>query len=378
MRYAVFFVLLIQVCVGQTPPSGWSSRQHGTTLEMSPPDLPANRMFLYALYPPEARTQSTQSWLRDKAEKDISTLGKQVRPLQYNHTGPIQNVTGAIMNQGRAQVVAYMATEQAGQRHWARIITDADAKFFKPYLSEAIKHFTAVSKVSHSSAASKNKPEKRSRAKRPETPLTAPGKGLTPAQIQGIYMHLETGFGVGGFVTQNYEAYLFLRDGTVYEYPDVPPYDLDVPASRQTEPKRWGRWKKQGSKIVIQESDGKTSDWDHWHVAVAAKPGEKLSGSFKSISGGGNVAFGGSSVVVSMKRITFLPTGQFRLASTGGGSDANVSAYSNKDLAGTYQLDQHVITLKFNNGQVERRFFYFYPDSRDTFGMGGSVFVPAD
>lgn len=378
MRYLLFFFLLVRVGMCQTPPSGWSSRQQGTTLEMSPPNLPTNRVFLYSLYPPEASTKSTQSWLKNKAETNLPTLGKQVRPLQYNHTGPIQNFTGAIMNQGKAQVVAYIGAEQAGQLHWARIITDADPKFFKPYLTEAIKHFTMVSNVSTNTTASKNKPEKRARFKRPETPLTAPGKGLTAAQIQGIYMHLETGFGVGGFVTQNYEAYLFLKDSTVYEYPNVPPYDLDVSASRQIEPKRWGRWKKQGSQLRIQESDGKTSTWDRWHVAVAAKPGEKLSGSFKSISGGGNVAFGGSSVVVSMKRITFSPKGQFRLESTGGGSDANVSAYSNKDLAGTYQLDQHVITLKFNNGQIERRFFYFYPDSKDTFGMGGSVFVPVD
>ncbi len=283
------------------------------------------------------------------------------------------------MHQGKAKIVVYIAADKEDTTPWARVLTDADVEFFKPYLPEVIRHFTKVSKVSfpksrNSQAASRSS-SRRSNTK-VETPLTAPGQGLRDAEIQGVFMHLESNFGVGGFMTQDYEPYLFLKDGTVYKYPKVCPYDLDVATSRQVESKKWGHWQKAGNAIKIQWNDGKTSSWDQWHLGQRASTGEKITGSFKSISGGGDVAFGGSTTVASMKVITMNPQGQFHLASSGGGTSAHVTAYSNKNQGGTYQLDKYMITLKFNNGQEERRFFYFYHDSKKHFGLGSGVYVP--
>jgi hypothetical protein len=49
---------------------------------------------------------------------------------------------------------------------------------------------------------------------------------------------------------------------------------------------------------------------------------------------------------------------------------------SKSDESGTYKLDGYAIELKYNNGKTERRFFYFYPDSKKHFGIGYSVYMP--
>jgi predicted secreted protein len=56
--------------------------------------------------------------------------------------------------------------------------------------------------------------------------------------------------------------------------------------------------------------------------------------------------------------------------------DVSTSAYSNSNSAGTYKLNGYSIEMRYNNGEVVRRLFYFYPDSRTTFGIGGDAYVP--
>ena len=47
-------------------------------------------------------------------------------------------------------------------------------------------------------------------------------------------------------------------------------------------------------------------------------------------------------------------------------------------LVRVYRLDGHTIELRFNNDDVERKFFYFYPDSKDVFGIGDDYYVKED
>ena len=86
-------------------------------------------------------------------------------------------------------------------------------------------------------------------------------------------------------------------------------------------------------------------------------------------------------MVVSSSNITFNNKGQFTRVSTGGGSysgsTGSVTAYSNKDAAGTYMLDGYSLELKYNNGTSSRLSFYFYPDSKEVFGLGARDYVPS-
>jgi hypothetical protein len=54
----------------------------------------------------------------------------------------------------------------------------------------------------------------------------------------------------------------------------------------------------------------------------------------------------------------------------------NTTTYAKSNAAGIYRLDGYSIEMKYNNGEVVRKLFYFYPDSRTTFGIGGSAYIP--
>lgn len=99
-----------------------------------------------------------------------------------------------------------------------------------------------------------------------------------------------------------------------------------------------------------------------------------------TIGGGGNTAMGGNTMIVISNNINFNDKGQFTMKKVAGGSntdfDVSTSTYSNSNSAGTYKLNGYSIEMRYNNGQVVRKLFYFYPDSRDAFGIGDDAYVP--
>ncbi|QHT65594.1 hypothetical protein GXP67_02410 [Rhodocytophaga rosea] len=212
-----------------------------------------------------------------------------------------------------------------------------------------------------------------------EDEVQAASKVVDVPGAEGIYLHLEYTMGVGGFLYPEYRPYLLFKDGSIYQNLDTSIDKLDVAKSKQQEPKEWGTWEKKGNEFSITWSDGDTETWgeDEWFTTQAATAGEKIKGSYESISGGGNVAFGGDVMIFSATTISF-DGDKFTYESTGGGSTSNLTAYSSQDKAGTYELKGNSIILKFNNGAVEKKFFYFYPDGKDVFGIGTRYYVPND
>lgn len=215
---------------------------------------------------------------------------------------------------------------------------------------------------------------------------TEAGNVQVPA-IKGVVMRMEYGIGVGGALTINYNPYLLLNDGSIYEYPEESPYDLDIQKSKKSEPAKWGTWKESGKNMVVSlpQKNGamETSVWEkNWFWTKPATSGESITGTFKTISGTGNTALGGSTMITFGKRISFNHRGQFTMASFGGAHTSDdagsVAAYSSKDEAGIYTLNGYSIELKFNNGKTYRKLFYFYPDSHRHFGLGASVYLPAE
>ncbi|HUP10987.1 MAG TPA: hypothetical protein VM187_02200, partial [Niastella sp.] len=273
---------------------------------------------------------------------------------------------------------------------YARIMYPGNPK--NANLNIAVDHFAALAKKegatantdkSVSSNNSNNK-QKETTPRKQQTPVTAPGQGLKPAQIKGIVINAESGVGVGGMVTIEYRPYLLLQDGSVYRYPTVAPYDLDVAASKAAEPKKWGTWKLEGKIMSVtlpEKGVMKTERWDgDWFWAKAPVANEKIKGAYMTIGGGGNTAMGGNTMIVYSSNINFNEKGQFTMKKTGGGTntdfDVSSSAYSNSNAAGTYKLNGYSIEMRYNNGQVVRKLFYFYPDSRTTFGIGDDAYVP--
>jgi hypothetical protein len=217
--------------------------------------------------------------------------------------------------------------------------------------------------------------------------VTAPGKGLKADQIDGVYFKLEAGIGAGGMVTQEYNPYLFLKDGWVYNDPDEAPSDFDAAASKRLEPKNWGRWQRSGNNVTIiwnaKPNKPSTYEQKQFLRAIPGKPSLKLEGQYQSISGGGNTALGGTSMVTAWKDFEFKRDGRF-LGAGGAGSSGSEGGTSvtvgvnSPSTVGTYSFDGHTVQLKYDDGRVQRSFFCLFPPddgSTKVLMIAGSTYI---
>ena len=203
---------------------------------------------------------------------------------------------------------------------------------------------------------------------------TARGQSVA---LEGIYVVQKTTVTPGGFYNVIPTAYLLFDDGSIYKNFLVSPDHLKINSSKLSEPDQWGTWKKIDNKISIRWNNGKTKEWDKWYVGKPAKDGELINGSFYTVSGGGNVAYGGTITYGSIKTITFKEQGQFTLLDITEGVNASQNLYRHQSKSGIYSLNGYSIELVYNDGKKEQRAFYFY-HGRDNFGIGGikNVFSP--
>ena len=235
--------------------------------------------------------------------------------------------------------------------------------------------------------------------------VTAPGKGVQPAQVAGI-VHSQTLRPGPGASSKN-ECYLLLKDGTVHDGLPVPPDELDVPLSRRREPEKWGRWRRQGAKVVAAWPDQPTRFVPLPGVmATPAKAGEQLAGRFGTGESSGFSPFGGS---YRLWGVTFTPGGRFAKDKRGGSSsgslgetmngfsvdstyddNGSVTSFSSpgavgyaarkkgSSRAGTYTISGYTMTLRYDSGKVERIPFFFAYGKRDQIYFEGATLVHDD
>lgn len=225
--------------------------------------------------------------------------------------------------------------------------------------------------------------------------MTAPGRGLSDKELAAVVIFGQSNFNNG--TRWEEDVRFLLRDGTVYHRTEMPPDQLDVPASRRLEPQRWGRWRAAGKgyEMQAQDDDGRPgSDWKpERHHAVKPWPKDtRLDGYFSRGSFSGSLVLGGTS---SKRAIRFTRDGRFERSysslsssgsmaatlnnaviagsahgdgkgssSTGGGTvggpSGTVGAYSaskqddGASRRGRYQLSGFLLTLDHDDGHQER------------------------
>lgn len=194
-----------------------------------------------------------------------------------------------------------------------------------------------------------------------------------------LIANYETGY--GGYIYPVYKPFVFLKNGTVIKSPVRALEALDH-KSRDTKQASWGKWKASGNKVNItwdgERKDGsRYTTEEKWNspVGYSAKRGETLEGTWSSVGGGGNIAFGGNFGSMVVKRFTFRSDGLFTTEKTGGVSDTNMTVYSKKDSAGKYTLNGYTLTLKFNNGETSQLFFCYLGNDRNVFNIAGSNYT---
>ena len=193
----------------------------------------------------------------------------------------------------------------------------------------------------------------------------------TIEELEGIYVVNKTKMTPGGFYNVIPTAYVLFKNGVITSRFMEPPEQLNIEKLSTAQPKNWGKWKKKGNKIQINWNDGDEDEWDKWSIGIPAKSGEKITGRFYRVSGGGNFAQGGTITYGMIKEITFNDMGQFTTVKNTQAVFPSSEVFEHESKSGRYKLYEHTIELHYNNGQQEKRAFYFY-HGKNYFGIGGS------
>jgi hypothetical protein len=222
-----------------------------------------------------------------------------------------------------------------------------------------------------------------------KTPVRSNGKPIQAVkargtlksnQITGVFLNESYTTGVGGMMIIQYDPILLLKDGSARRDLEIPPIDVNLAQDKAAHRADWGRWTRQGSKIKVKWSDGESDEVKASFKTRPAKPGETLKRAYSSMGGGGNTAMGGDVMTFYSNSYSFRGDGNFALAKSGGGSSSSISAGSSSKNGGRYRLDGHALTLRFNDGKVVRKLFYFYPNDNksDVIGIGDDAYIGGD
>lgn len=202
--------------------------------------------------------------------------------------------------------------------------------------------------------------------KKPDGAMSSGAVALA-SNIQAVGFANRMQFGVGGYMYMNPEPVVLFKDGTALE--DIEALDKLTPQTlddhKRAHPKDWTRWRKAGAGIEIEEckkakpacSNGK--EWSALAYKTAYGPlakGARIEGRYKTISGGGNVAFGGDVMVASMREMAFAKDGSFATSkNVGATSSSFTTANQSGTTTGRYEIDGFIITLRFANGETVQR-----------------------
>lgn len=197
-----------------------------------------------------------------------------------------------------------------------------------------------------------------------------------PDNVERITLITDYEMGYGGYYYNIYKPWVFFRDGTFVKEPRVPIDELDFATLNTDLATNWGTWERVGDKVSLTYRNGSTGtkDWPGIQ-ATAARNGEALDGVFSSISGGGNLAWGGNIGILSYSRMAFTADGWYTTERISGSNSSSHTAYQTSTTSGRYRLDgDYSITLTANNGDTKRFFFCWFSHAERHFRLAGRTF----
>ncbi len=207
------------------------------------------------------------------------------------------------------------------------------------------------------------------------------GKAVAAQEMQGIYLREKGSLAMLNF---RYEAQLLFKNGEVYTDIDIPLEDLDIAASKQAEPERWGRWRRDGDKVYFDLPAGEKKVRLYKHAAVPAPENQTLEGVWSYQFGSVSVDYASSVVIerdIGFSENGAFATGKFSGASASAGG-ATATGLSSEGLSpkGTYRISGYTVEFTHHDGTIERQLFFFYPDNKgaidyDTINVGSSHYI---
>lgn len=377
-------------------PPGWSKSVSNGDVAFSQPSS-GNRTVIKKLSPLNG---SLRSWFTAQIERDSRSRGQVTSPGVIQAQGPALSQVRQFRSPRGSQAVVYVGYA-VGDRGRLMVASGPSPQSVGRAVSELNDVGQQLGAID--ARAARNARGTASTSRRPTTQrdsnrtaggtgsretrggiAAGAGKGLKSGQILGVYLDESYGTGVGGMMIMTFEPILLLRDGSARRYLEIPPADLDVARDKAANGRDWGRWSRGGPGFVVRWNKGDKDELKSSFKTKAAKPGQTMARAYETIGGGGNTALGGNVMVAFSNTYQFARNGTFSTDGGGGSSvsatdtSAGVAVSSRRSSAGRYRLDGHTITLRYNDGRVVRKMFYFYPDSDRAIGIGDDTYTIDD
>jgi hypothetical protein len=369
------------------------------------------------MYDPVRSNASLGTWFAARQRR--APDGVQVSgPAKLTTKDPIYSSIEAGSRDGARVVIVGLACQRGDSFVYAELIAPLIPEILQRYAEpatvavlgsclEAKAAATAATAGRDARAPTRPDPETPTRPAKPEFRyIAADHKGVARSAIAGVLYSWHQGW-VGMSLKIQEDAYLLLQDGTArLGLPPVPPEDLDAAAERSADPTQWGRWKKSGGKYLIQRAgETKFREPDHAVLRAPGKTDEKLGATYENWSSQSYGTVGGW---WSHASITFTRDGRFSRAHTGGASRNGfgagavhaATAYNDEgssvsivgpntgggttrrsgstaaDREGSYRIDGYTLELHYDNGRVERRFFYADDERKSIWFDSGEMNLP--
>lgn len=189
--------------------------------------------------------------------------------------------------------------------------------------------------------------------------------------VSGVYFYRGVSLGYGGAMIMVFRPVVLFNDSSYYEIDDAPLEDIDLAAERRAHPKRFGRWSRRGATFTLFDEKGRGHDYamgtGNFFKAYPATGNSGLAGSYANVSGGGNVALGGTTGYLADSRMTFGASGDFTTGQSVAFSQSAdqtgvaITGYDRNRAkgGGRYTTDRYTLTLAYADGTRKRRFFCF-------------------
>jgi hypothetical protein len=182
-------------------------------------------------------------------------------------------------------------------------------------------------------------------APHPYDAYLAPGRGIPPQQIEGVYHHWNWMMMLNAGMVDTGADYVLFKNGEVWRHPQLPPQDVDIAKAKQVAAADWGSWERIGKVIVIRMRGGRDERYDPTQLVryEAAPPNQRVEGSWhRTLSQVSHVG-GQSTAGVVTNMLVLHADGTFEW----GG------------FTGHYLIDGYTLELRHDDGRVERDLFYW-------------------
>lgn len=390
----------------QTPtaPAGWRASTVGPNATYQPENLASGKSFLMTIPPPQSLGgQTLASWFTAQVQADL-----QHRGVQAQTGNPKSNPDGTMLmlvpykdSGGQSWIAVYAAATRPDGAQFCSMISNLPPQEMKAYIRSGATIFgETVKQVNQATQANQIRSQSATSAAAERsggnTPTAVqPATGSLRSSIAGIFhegrgMTTPTGY-------QYVESVdLLLSDGWEYSGLTRPIEDMNVEASKQSEPQKWHHWRQQGGTYYLEVNGG----WSKLEgdLVRPLEGGSSLSRNLVHRTAHTFVGMGGT---VGTDRISFYPDGRFERSAnvlsgsgavqaaggfSGGASSAtnrygtssssygsysggsgSVTARSNRSTAGgagaatgRYKVSGYTLELDCASGQVQR-FLAFYP-----------------